>query len=417
MAGDETTVTIERLGADGDGIATSDGARLFVPFTVPGDRVRVALGPARGGGRAARVVERLADGPGRAQPVCPHFGVCGGCAAQHLDDATYLAWKHDIVAAALARRGLDVALAPVVVAHGPRRRAEFALGHVRDRVLAGFRQRFDSAIVDVTACPVIDERLLALLGPLRALGADMPALGTRVSATVTDTGIDLVLEAPANPDAATLAGLAGFAKTQSLARLSLREPGAAAATVVERTAPTLAIAGVAVVPPPGGFIQATAAGEAAIGERVVAAASGARRVADLYAGLGTWTFRLASARVHAVEGDGALTAALQRAAARAGLAGRVTGETRDLARRPLGAEELAPFDAVVFDPPRAGAAPQAQELARSSVPLVIAVSCNPATFGRDARTLVDGGYRLEAVTPIDQFRYAAHVEVVGVFRR
>ncbi|MGH6719772.1 MAG: class I SAM-dependent RNA methyltransferase, partial [Alphaproteobacteria bacterium] len=291
----DATITIERLGADGDGIAVAGGARLFVPFTVPGDRVRVVAGPARGGGREARVVERLSDGPGRAGPVCPHFGTCGGCATQHLDEATYLAWKHGVVAQALARRGLGgVVVEPVVVAHGPRRRVNFALGRDRGRPTAGFRPRFGTprfgkprfgiAVVDVTVCPVIDDRLFALLGPLRALAGDVPALGaaTQALATVTPTGIDLVLEAPARLGAEILARLATFAERHGLARLSLRTQ-AAAATVVERTAPTLTIAGVAVVLPPGGFVQATEAGEAAIGARVTAAASGARRVADLYA--------------------------------------------------------------------------------------------------------------------------------------
>ncbi|MEX2650159.1 MAG: 23S rRNA (uracil(1939)-C(5))-methyltransferase RlmD [Alphaproteobacteria bacterium] len=423
MAGaDPVELTIESLGAAGDGVASHGGARVFVPYTVPGDRVRVVLGPGRAGDRQARVVARLADGPDRAVPPCPHFGDCGGCALQHLALEAYRTWKQGVVVEALARRGLaDVPVAPLVDAALPRRRASFALARAPHRGIAGFHRRYASKVVDVVSCVIVEPALRDLLPRLRELVAALPSWRGPGQAVVTrtDTGIDLVLAADLRLDATERERLTRFAAAVDLARLShQRGADVAAEPVIERRAPTLDIDGVKVVLPPGGFLQPTAAGEAAIGARIVAALGDASRVADLYAGLGTWTFRLvARARVHAVEGDGALVAALKTAATRAGLMGRVEAEARDLARRPLMAEELRRFDAVVFDPPRAGAAETAAELARSRVPVVVAVSCNPATFARDARTLVDGGYRLVEVTPIDQFRYAAHVELVGVFHR
>ncbi|HZD24921.1 MAG TPA: RNA methyltransferase, partial [Alphaproteobacteria bacterium] len=188
--------------------------------------------------------------------------------------------------------------------------------------------------------------------------------------------------------------------------------------VAERRPPLIELGGVPVTPPPGAFLQATAEGEAALVRLVSEACAGAGRIADLYAGIGTFSFALArAAPVYAAEQDAAAVAAL--VAARNGAAGlkQIEAEMRDLVRRPLGPGELARFDAVVFDPPRAGAARQVEELARSKVPLVVAVSCNPATFARDSRTLADGGYRLERVTPVDQFLWSAHVELVATFRR
>jgi 23S rRNA (uracil1939-C5)-methyltransferase len=412
-------LTIERLGAGGDGVARHDGKPVYVPFTVPGDRVRVALAAARAGGREGRVLARLADGPGRAVPPCPRFGTCGGCALQHVASDRYATFKRDLVVEALARRGLGTTpVAPLVDAACPRRRVRFAVA--RDGRV-GFRPRFGRTVVTLEGCVVVEPALLALAPALAALAGELAVWSGvgEATATATTTGIDLVLHHTTEPDLAACTQLAAFAAAHDhLARLSWQAGDEAPEPVAERRQPVVVLGGVPVTVPPGAFLQASAAAEEAIGALVLAELGSPKRVVDLYAGLGTWTFRLAArARVRAVEGEPALVRALARAAADAGLAGRVEAETRDLARRPLDGSELRHVDAAVFDPPRAGAAATAEALARSAVPTVIGISCNPATFARDARLLVDGGYALETVTPVDQFRYTPHVELVGVFRR
>jgi 23S rRNA (uracil1939-C5)-methyltransferase len=412
-------VTITALGSGGDGLAEADGRTLYVPYAAPGDRVRVALGPKRGGGYEARLLARHADGPGRVAPPCPHFGTCGGCALQHLDEAVVRAWKRERILRALAARGLGDAAVSAPVPARPATRRRLGLALARDgRARVGFHTRFGRAVVDVAACPVAEPALVALIPVLRdRLGRLAGWRKGQAIATLTETGIDLLLAIGLSPAAEALRRLADLADEADLARLSLSAGGRSEPVVVRRS-PRLAFGGVAVDPPPGGFVQPTADGEAAIGAAILAAVAGRARIADLYAGCGTWTFPLArTASVLAVEGDPALAGALAEAADRSGLAGRVRVATRDLVRRPLAAAELDRFDAVVLDPPRAGAAPQAAELARSRVPLVVVASCNPATFARDARTLVGAGFRLGPVTAVDQFLWSPHVELVAALAR
>ena len=414
---------IQAIGAAGDGVATLGGDRYFVPYTAPGDRVRVRVTGRRGGALAAEVVERFADGPCRAEPPCPHFGACGGCALQHLDDRLYAEWTRERVATALARRGLGgvVVEAAARTPAGARRRAAFLAVRRKDGVRMGFRARSSHRVVTLSECPVLDPSLVALLGPLRELFTGLLTPGQRAEALVAriETGIDLVIAAPNAPDLAGRERVAELADACDVVRVSWRGPGETSPEIVVQRRPARAVfAGVAVDLPPGAFLQPSAAGEAALVAFAAAATADAARVADLYAGCGAFTFALAErAAVHAVEGDAAMAAAIEGGAGRAGLAGRVTAEARDLDRRPLLAGELARFDAVVFDPPRAGARRQAEALAESLVPVVVAVSCNPATFARDARTLVDGGYGIGRVLPVDQFLWSPHVEVAAVFRR
>ena len=413
---------ITAIGAAGDGVAWHGGERCFVPYTLPGDRVRARITGRRGGALAAELVERLANGPHRAEPACRHFGDCGGCALQHLDDGYYADWKRQRVTAALARRGLgDVAVEALLrVAAGSRRRASLLAVRRKTGVLLGFRGRASHRVVDLGECPVLEPSLVALLAPLRGLFGDLLAPGQRAEVLVTAlaSGIDLVLSGP-EPGLVQRESIAAFAAGHDMARVSWRAPdGGPPEIVVQRRAAQAVFGGVAVDLPPGAFLQPSAAGEELLCGAVVAATAGARRIADLYAGCGTFSFALArEATVHAVEGDAAMAAAITVAAARAGLAGRIASQARDLDRLPLLADELAGFDAVVFDPPRAGARRQAEALAASAVPLVVAVSCHPGTFARDARILVDGGYRIERVVPLDQFLWSPHVELVAVFRR
>ena len=423
----EIEVEIEEIGARGDGIAhLPDGTRVFVPYTVPGDRVVARVAAGDGEGIAARAVAWLAKGEARAEPPCRHFGDCGGCALQHVAPAYYAEWKRALVETSLQRRGFEIApVAPIVTAApASRRRADFAAVRRKSDLLLGFNARASHRVVDLAECPVMAPSIAALLGPLRTLLLDLlkPAEKAAVDVALTDSGLDIVLETAIALGAGGREKLAAFAEAQDLARLSRRHPTARSAeTVVERRPVRMSFGGVAVDLPAGAFLQATQAGEAALTAAVIEAVGPARRVADLYAGCGTFTFPLATragiaATVHAVDGIEPAIAALGRAAQRAGL-GRVGAAVRDLARRPLNPDELRRFDAVVFDPPRAGAREQAEALAHSSVRVAVAVSCNPATFARDARILVDGGYGLDWVRPVDQFLWSPHVELVARFER
>ena len=415
-------LTVAEVGARGDGIAVFDGAKVFVPLTVPGDRVRVAVkepANAKGDGLRADLLEILEPGPGRVTPPCSHFGACGGCTLQHMEDAAYAAWKAGLVQGALARVGLgDAPLEPLSrTPPGARRRARFAALKRGRRVWFGFNERLSHRLADLTECPVLLPRLFALVEPLRGLLLSVlpDGGGCDVVATDLDGGIDLVLVGPRSLDRAARERLVAFGEGEGVARISWQaDDRGTPEPIAHRRPVAVRFAGLPVTPPPGAFLQASAEGEAALVAAVLANIGEPKRVADLFAGLGTFAVPLAQrAAVHAVEGDAPALAALNKAAG----ALRLTTERRDLFENPLTAKELARFDAVVFDPPRAGAAAQAQALAGSKVPRVVAVSCNPATFARDARTLVDGGYVLSRVYPVDQFLWSAHVEVVGVFSR
>ena len=422
-AGEATIeLTIERIGGRGDGIADHRGRPVYVPFTVPGDTVRARLEGRRGDGHAATLLEILAPGPHRQAPACGHFGVCGGCALQHLDDPAYRAWKQGRVRGALDRVGLDdVPVAPPVsTAPEMRRRAVLAARRTASGVVLGFHERRRHRIVDLVACPILQPALMALLPPLRDLLVRIlsPGDGAEIALAALEGGIDVTIAAAGDPDLAAREDLAAFAESAKLARLSWRSGKAPAEPVAQRRPCRTVFGDVPVAVPAGAFLQASADGEAELARQVTSAMVGADQVADLFAGLGTFTFPLArTASVHAVDSDGEALAALQAAANAAGLAGRVTAEARNLFRDPVTVEELRRFDSAVFDPPRAGAAAQAEQLARSDVPVVVGVSCNPVSFARDAASLVDGGYQLESVTPVDQFLWSEHVELVGVFRR
>ena len=411
--------TIERIGGQGDGILTTGEGRFYVPFTVPGDRIAARVGKAQGDGFAAVIHEIQVPGPDRVEPVCEHYHVCGGCSLQHWRESAYLDWKRDMVVQALARRDLtNIDVAPTVaVPPGERRRGDLLARRVGKAVLLGLREAGGNRIVDMHSCHVLDPRLVSLLPALRDLLALVLAPGATadVLLTVTDGGIDVALGGLPKLSGAQRMALTEFAGTHDLARIGLLKPSDA---VVTRRAPAVRFAGVLVTVAPGGFLQASPAAEAALAAEVFAALGQARRVVDLFAGAGTFTFGLAkNAVVHAIDSDAGLTAALIAGANRAVLGGRVGAETRDLFRRPLTPAELKKYDGVVFDPPRLGAREQAEQLAKSAVPVVVGISCNPSSFSRDARLLVDGGYDLVRVVPVDQFRWTPHVELAGIFRR
>jgi 23S rRNA (uracil1939-C5)-methyltransferase len=421
-ATDTVELTVERVGARGDGVAMHGGKPVYLAFTAPGDRIRARLGAARDDGRIGTVVDMVAPGP-RQAPHCPHFGICGGCALQHLIDAAYCGLKEDVVRAALERRGLDASMVEPLrrLLPGTRRRARLALSRPRKgAVRVGFHARESHEIVDMRACAVLHPALVAVVAPLRELAARLLRPGETGAAALTrvDSGADVLLELPREPDIAALEVLAAFAEANDLARLSWRLAEETVIPLAERRRPRVVFAGVAVDVPADGFLQASAEADAVLSDLVLAGTGSAKRVLDLFAGIGTFTFALAEhAQVHAVDGSRAAVAALIGGAAHATLAGRVTAEVRDLETRPVMADELRRFDAAVFDPPRAGAKAQARALADSRLGKAVAVSCNPATFGRDARALVDGGYRMTRVVPVDQFVWSAQVELVAWFER
>lgn len=413
-------LSVERLGAQGDGIAQYRGEPVFLPFTVPGDRVRARLGTRRGGGRAGQAVERLASGPGRAAAPCRHFGDCGGCMLQHIEPGLYREIKLDALRAALERVGIDPAVSGRLQTVPPaRRRARLGVMQPKNPGLPlqiGFRRRYRHDLVDMAECLVLEAPLFATVGRLRLIGDDLlpPGAMAEMTLTLAEAGVDLLIEATEPPPLGALESLARFAAEADLARIVWRTPDREIPVVEHRPVRVL-LSGVAVPFPPGAFLQASRSAEAILVEEVLSGVASRRPVLDLFAGLGTFSFALARAgHVHAVEGDPRAVAALAEAAAGEG---RVTVERRDLVRHPFPPEALCRYAAAVFDPPRAGALGQAGALAASALETVVAVSCNPATFARDAAKLVDGGFRIERVTPIDQFVWTPHLEIAAVFRR
>ncbi|HYG26142.1 MAG TPA: class I SAM-dependent RNA methyltransferase [Caulobacteraceae bacterium] len=404
---------IERIGAQGDGIAAGP---VFVPLTLPGERVS-----ARVEGERGELVEVLSASPDRVAPVSPHYGECGGCALQHWAHGPYLAWKAEQVRLALARERIDTEiLTPFAAPPGSRRRLALHARRGRGGAEIGFKARRSWTLVAIEVCPIADPRLVAAFPALRRLAEpflEHPKSAPTLHVTWTATGIDVDvtgverrsggLSADARMRAAEAAGAGDFARVTMSGEI-----------VYQARQPMVRLGPAAVALPPGAFLQAVPQAEAAMAAFSVEAVAGAARVADLYCGVGTFTFRLAEAApVLAADASAPAIAALKSAMGTAPGLKPITAEARDLVRRPMLSSELAKIDAVVLDPPRAGALEQAGEIARSKVPRVAYVSCNPATFARDARTLVDAGFTLQRVLPVDQFLWSPHIELVGVFSR
>lgn len=413
-AGPPVELAIEALGGEGDGMARGPA---FVPFTLPGERVL-----AMGAGERRELVEVLEASAERVVPPCPHFGTCGGCALQHWDRAPYLAWKVERLIGTLARQQIDAEILPPFAAEpGTRRRvALHARRGNREAAKLGYKARKSWDLVDITVCPISDPAIVAAIPALKRLAAPLfehPKSAPTLHVTLTPSGLDIDISGVErksgglSADARVL--LAERAAEADFARVTLDGEVAYQARL-----PQVRLGPATVALPPGAFLQATPQAEAAMAAFVAAEAAGAARIADLYCGVGTFTFRLAGiAPVYAADFAPEAIRPLSAAMASApGLHG-VTAEARDLARRPMLAEELKKTDVAVFDPPRAGAVEQTAELARSGVARVIAVSCNPATFARDARTLIDAGFALDRVLPVDQFLWSPHIELVGVFSR
>jgi 23S rRNA (uracil1939-C5)-methyltransferase len=408
-------LTITDIAHRGDGVAETPDGPVYVPYSLPGEIVDAERVPGHPDRR--HLLHIATASPQRIAPICPHFGVCGGCAVQHWQTERYRAWKRALLIDALRQAGLEPPVDALIDAHGEgRRRATFHARHTHgDVVEVGFSTLRAHQLVAIDRCPILapgmDRALEAAWAIGETLGETRKPLDIQV--TATEGGLDVDVRGSGALKPVLGATLARVANTQRLARLTRHGE-----LIVQNAPPALTMGRAKVTLPPGSFLQATAAGEAALAELVLAHIGAAKTVADLFCGIGPFALRLAErARVAAFDQDQAAIAALKQAAnATSGLK-PVEATARDLFRRPLVAQELTKIDAVVFDPPRQGAQAQAAELAKSKVPLVVAVSCNAATFARDAKILADGGYRVTKVTPVDQFRYSPHVEIVARFER
>lgn len=408
-------LTIHRLGHRGDGIADTPTGPVYVPYALPGETVTVT--PVAGHPDRRHLVHVDQASHERVAPICKHFTQCGGCAMQHWSLAEYHRWKRALVIETLAQAGLAVPVEPMIDAHGAGRRR--AVLHTRrgakDLLEVGFTAPRAHHIVAIDSCPILAPALDNAVRVAWAIAEALKVTGKPldIQVTATDGGLDIDLRGSGALSSERMTALARIADRHGLARLTRHGE-----LVAQRAQPMLTVGRARVPLPPAAFLQATAAGEATLARLVAAHVGKAKRVADLFAGVGTFALRLAErARVTAADSEASAIAALARAAATTGGLKQVEAVTRDLFRRPLVASELKAYDAVVFDPPRQGAEAQARELTGSTVPAVIAVSCDAVSFARDAALLTAGGYKLVTVTPVDQFRYSHHVELVAKFTR
>lgn len=413
----DNLIMIDRIGGQGDGMGMTPNGVVFAPLTLPGERIRAEVKDGR-----AEDIEIVEASPDRVAPVSPHYGDCGGCSLQHWASGPYLDWKREQVRLALAREGIETEIETTVAspAHSRRRIALHARRTPEGRVVLGFKARKSWRLVEVSACPVADPRLVAAFPALTKIAGaflEHPKSAPTLHATWTLSGLDVDVTGVERKSG----GLSRDRQMQAiraaneadLARLSL-----AGDTLVMARQPRIQFGPATVPVPAGGFLQAVPEAELAMTSRAVAAVKGAKKVADLFCGAGTFTFPLATvAPVLAADGSAPGIAALKAGVGSAQGLRQITAEARDLFRRPLSPFDLKGVEAIVFDPPRAGAAEQTAQLAGTKASVVVGVSCNPVTFARDARILIDAGFRLETVTPIDQFLWSAHVELVGVFRR
>ncbi|EJN03007.1 class I SAM-dependent RNA methyltransferase [Phyllobacterium sp. YR531] len=406
-----TRVIIERMGAGGDGIAATAAGSAYVPFSLPGEVANVALENGR-----ATMMALLEPSPERVAPSCRHFEECGGCTLQHWQDSAYQEWKRSLVQDALGGRGLVFKLDPLVPClPETRRRTVFAVRTSERGAVLGFNRHLSHELIDIAECPITVPEIVSRLDDLRdlvaVLGGGMKPF--KLTVTSTASGLDITASGCGAPDAAKRQALTALVIKKGFARLSFEGE-----IIVEPRKPLVHFGKVPVFLPPGGFLQATADAEEAMCDLVTAHLAKAKKTLDLFCGSGTFAFRIAEkSSVHAVENDQGAVAAIDRSVRYVQGLKPVSVERRDLFRRPFLARELAPFNGLVFDPPRAGAEAQAIEIAKSSVSKVAAVSCNPVTLARDLSILVKGGYKIDRVVPIDQFLWSSHVEAVALLSK
>ena len=406
-------LAIDHVGHRGDGVAFAGGENVYVPYTLDGETVEVEPVPGHPDRRRLLQVERAS--PERITPFCPHFGICGGCAIQHWETERYRAWKRAIVVETLAQAKLDCEVHPLVDAHGLGRRRMTLHARIgsHDVLKVGFAAAHSHDVIPIDRCPILEPGLNGAIDAGWALAE--PLIGTGkpldIQITATSNGLDVDIRGSGPLPSRMIATLSRIAEQHHLARVTRHGE-----LVLMRMPPTIAIGAAQVTLPPGSFLQATVAGEETLAALVSEHCKRAKHIADLFCGVGPFALRLAAkSRISAFDSDAGAVTALQKAAMATSGLKPVKAEARDLFRRPLMPQELRGYDAVVFDPPRQGAQAQALQLAASKVPVVVAVSCSAATFARDARILIDGGYTIEGVTPVDQFRHTPHVELVARF--
>lgn len=401
-----TSYTIKRLGHLGEGIAEGP---IYVPLTLPGE---VVTGDAAGDRLSNVRIEKPSEN--RVKPPCRHFKACGGCLLQHASDSFVAGWKLDVVETALRAQEIDTNVAQIETSPiKSRRRATFSARRTKKGATAGFHARASDTIVEIPDCILVDPDVLAG----REIAAELAVVGgsrkgeIAVSVTKSENGLDIQVQGGKPLDGQLRIDLANLVARRNLARLAWEDE-----TIAEAMPAHQQFGAAHVLPPPGAFLQATKDGEHSLLKGVIEAIGDAKRIADLFAGSGTFSLPLAElGEVRAFEGDAEMIAALDKGWRMATGLKTVVSETRDLFRRPLMPDELDRFDAVVIDPPRAGAKAQVIELAQSTVPVIAFVSCNPVTFARDAKTLIDGGYTMETISVVDQFRWSPHVEIVAKF--
>lgn len=408
-------LVIDHVGHRGDGVVTAGGISVYVPYALGTETVEVEHVPGHPDRRRLIKVERASAA--RIAPFCPHFGVCGGCAIQHWDAAPYRAWKREIVVTTLAQAGIACDVAPLIDAHGlGRRRITLHARMGTHEVLkVGFAAAGSHDIIPIDRCPILDPHLDGALEAAWAIAEPLISVGKPldIQITATSSGLDVDVRGSGALATALIARLSDVAERHKLARLTRHGE-----LVLMRTPPVVSIGAAQLALPPGSFLQATVAGEEALAALVAGHCKRAKHIADLFCGVGPFALRLATrSRITAFDSDANAVAALQKAATSTSGLKPVKAEARDLFRRPLMPQELRDYDAIVFDPPRQGAQAQVTQLAASKIPTVVAVSCNVTTFARDAKILIDGGYTIEGVTPVDQFRHTPHIELVARFVR
>lgn len=408
-------LTIDHVGHFGDGVALADGANIYVPYALGGETVDALPSPGHPDRRElAHIVTPSAE---RIAPFCPHFGTCGGCAIQHWQPAAYRNWKRQLVVDILHHASIACEVDELVDAHGTGRRRMTL--HARQSPQGILRVGFAAAgrheIIAIDRCPILDPAMDGAIEAANEIAELLRPVSKPLDIQVTaaDNGLDIDVRGSGPLGTVMLTSLSKLAERHNLARLTRHGE-----LVIMRKPPVVHVGKAQVTLPPGSFMQPTALGERTLAELAIARIKGAKHVADLFCGFGPFALRLAEKfKVAAFDSDqGAITALQNAVKATQGLK-PIRAEARDLFRRPLVPQELRDYDGVVFDPPRQGAQAQSQQLAASKIALVIAVSCNPVTFARDARILIDAGFKLDTVTPIDQFRYTPHVELVARFRR
>lgn len=407
--------TIDHIGHFGDGVVVSGGETIYVPYALGGETVDVLPSPGHPDRRALAHV--VTPSPQRIDPFCPHFGTCGGCAIQHWQPDAYRNWKRQLVVDTLNHAGIDCEVGELIDAHGTgRRRMTLHARQSQQGILrVGFAAAGRHEIIAIDHCPILDPAMHGAIEAANEIAELLRPVSKPLDIQITaaDNGLDVDVRGSGPLGTALLSSLSKLAEKHNLARLTRHGE-----LVIMRKPPVVRVGKAQVTLPPGSFMQPTALGEEILAGLAFERCKGAKHIADLFCGFGPFAFRLAEKfKVSAFDSDAAAVTALQNAVKLTQGLKPIKAETRDLFRRPLMPQELRDYDCVVFDPPRQGAQAQSQQLAASKITLAVAVSCNPATFARDARILIDGGFKIDSVTPVDQFRHTPHVELVARFKR